>query len=69
MTAEAVLAEALGLSEGQVGPSTTLGVTAEWTSLAHMRLVLGIEAARGMPLTPQEIIGLRCHADVVALMT
>lgn len=66
--AAALLAEALMVDRATIGPHTALGATPEWDSLAHMRLVLGLEAALGRELASEEVVGLADWATVVAMV-
>ena len=63
-----LLAQALSVTSAEISASTALGVTAQWDSLAHMRLVLALEAHLGKKLGPTEIVGLSCFVDVEALV-
>ena len=60
MTVNAVtlLSEALGIPADSVGADTKLGLIPEWDSLAHMRLVLGIEEKLGRQLAPEEVLSI-----------
>lgn len=62
------MAAALQINPAQVSETTALGITPEWDSLAHLRLVLGIETRLGRQLTPDEIVSLASLRDVVALL-
>jgi acyl carrier protein len=53
-----VLAEALGLHPGAIASDAKPGSQQGWDSLAHMKLVLAIETARGHRLTSSEILAL-----------
>lgn len=63
-----LLVQALQLDPAQVGDETKLGVTPAWDSLAHLRLVFGLEANFGRQLSPDEIVSLGNLRDVVALL-
>lgn len=65
---QTILADALGLDASAIGPDTALGATAEWTSLAHLRLVLAVEEHLGRQLKPDEIVSLFSFEDVRALV-
>lgn len=67
-TARALLAAELALPHDQIGPDTALFSTAEWNSLAHLRIVLALEEIIKRPLTPTEIISLSGFSDVTALL-
>lgn len=67
--ARALLAEALGVSGDAITDATAPFQTAEWNSLAHMRLVLALEEATGTPLGPDQIVSIGGFPDVVALLS
>ena len=67
--AKAVLADALGVGETEISTETALFVTAEWTSLAHLRLVLALEEATGQTLDPATIVELTDYADVAKILS
>ncbi|MEM9288357.1 MAG: acyl carrier protein [Pseudomonadota bacterium] len=51
------------------GPETSLLTTPAWDSLAHIRLVLAVEAHVGRQLTPDEIVSIVSLSDVHVLLT
>jgi acyl carrier protein len=63
-----LLAEALQIDPTQIDDGTALGITPEWDSLAHMRLVVGIETHLARQLRPEAIVGLANLSDLVALL-
>lgn len=67
-TAIDLLAEALVLTAAEVDDATALGVTAQWDSLAHLRLILALEGNLGRRLTPEEIVSIASLSDVVAII-
>ena len=62
--AQALLAEAIG---GDPGPEARLGVAKGWDSIAHMRLILSLEARIGRPLETEEILSLETAEAIAAL--
>jgi len=66
--ATALLAEALMLAPADIGPQTALGGTPQWDSLAHLRLVLGLEAALGRSLSTDEMLAIADVDSVAALL-
>ena len=60
MTQEAIhlLGKALNMAPQEIGPDTRLGLVPQWDSLAHMRLILAIEARLGRQLDPREILSI-----------
>ena len=63
-----LVAQALEVAPGSVNEQTTLGMTPQWDSLAHMRLILALEERLGRRLEPTAIISLHGLVDVVALL-
>lgn len=57
---ETILAEVLGVPEDRLPE--------EWDSLAHLRIVMRLEAELSRRLTPDEILGLRSLEDLEALL-
>lgn len=68
MQAKEILAKALDLAEQVVTEDISLETCANWDSLAHLRLVIAIEAAIGRPLEPTEVFGISGYDDVVLLL-
>ena len=68
MQAKEILAKALDLAEQDVTEDIALETCANWDSLAHLRLVMAIEAEIGRPLDPTEVFGLSGYRDVVSLL-
>ncbi len=66
--ARALLADALELPPERVPDDAAIGTVEAWDSLAHMRLVQGIEEALSRELTPEEIVGLAQLGDVERLL-
>lgn len=67
--ARQMLASALLIDPDGVGPQTRAGITAEWDSMAHVRLVLELEARLGRTLAAEEILSLHGFTDVRALLS
>lgn len=61
-----LLAEVLNLSD--VPADARLGHPPEWDSLAHMHLVLALEARTGQPLSPMQIVSLVNLNEIDALL-
>lgn len=66
--ARAIVAGALGLAPRDVGPAASPADLPGWDSLAHLRIVLAIEAARGRSMTGEEIAGLWDVGSVAAAL-
>ncbi len=72
MTAEdaarEVIAVALAISPDRVGLFDTVDTLAEWTSIAHVRLVLEIESRFNCTISPEAIISLRSVESILTLL-
>ncbi len=66
--ARELLAGALNLPEQQVDSSTMIGVTQQWDSLAHMRLMLALEEALGSELDMEAVVNIASLSDVEAML-
>ena len=62
-----IVAEALGAQNG-VGIADGMATLPAWDSLGHLRIVLGIEAALGRTLAPEEIAGIADVRTVLDLL-
>lgn len=65
---QALVADALGLASSEITAQTGLATTAQWDSLAHMRIVLGVEESLGRQLGPDEIVSIMTAEDVAVLL-
>lgn len=63
-----ILAEALNLPAGEITEATDIESCASWDSLAHFRVVVGIEKAIGRQLDPIEIAELSGYQSVCSLV-
>jgi acyl carrier protein len=66
--ARAVVAEALEIDAAQVADDANLDNLEAWDSLAHLRIVQGLEARLGGELSAEDIIGIYGLADVAAIL-
>lgn len=66
--ARALLAEAVNADARSVPDDARIGLLEQWDSLAHLRLLLAIEAKIDRPLDPDEIMGVESLDDVAALL-
>ena len=67
--ARALLAEALNLPEQDVDGSTMIGVTQQWDSLAHMRLMLALEEHLGGELDMEAVVNIASLSDVEVMLS
>ena len=66
--ARALLAEALDLAPEAVDEEVEAESLEAWDSLAHLRLVLAIEARSGRQLEPEEILAITSLAEIARLL-
>ncbi len=67
-TARRLLAEAVHADLATVPEGARIGSFERWDSLAHMRLVLAVEAEVGRELDAEEVVRIECLDDVQALL-
>ena len=68
-TARAILANALQVDIGEVDHHSAIGVTERWDSLAHLRLILGVEEHLNRSLTSEEMLAIESLADIEAILS
>jgi acyl carrier protein len=66
--AKKLLAEAAHCDPAMIPDGVRIGGFDRWDSLAHLRLVLGIEAQIGRQLDPDETVRIETLADIAALL-
>ena len=66
--AKKLLAEAIGADEAAVPEEARLGSFPRWDSLAHLRLILALEAKIGRQLDPDEAVRIESLADIAGLL-
>lgn len=66
--ARQILADALQVSQSDLGDAPAIGQIKSWDSLAHMRLVLALETHRDRPLDAMEIVSIGTLDDIAALL-
>ncbi len=67
-TARRLLAEAVHVELAAVPEDARIGSFERWDSLAHLRLVLALEAQVGRELDAEEVVRIECLDDVRALL-
>ena len=63
-TAKQLLAEAISADSAAVPDDARIGSFERWDSLAHMRLILGLEQQVGRELDTDEVLRIECLEDV-----
>ena len=67
-SAKMLLAEAIAVDASEVPDDACVGVFDAWDSIAHLRLILALEAAIGRQLDPDEAVAIERLTDVDALI-
>jgi acyl carrier protein len=67
-TAKRLLAEATSADPAAVPEDARIGSFERWDSLAHMRLILGLEQQVGRELEVEEVLRIECLDDVRAIL-
>ena len=68
MTPEQVIARVLGVAASEVNDATSNKTLAAWDSLAHMNLVLEIEAVYGVALSTEDAMTMTDVATIKRLL-
>jgi len=66
--AKNLLAEAANCDPTMIPDDVQIGRFERWDSLAHLRLVLGIEVHIGRQLDPDELVRIETLADLATLL-
>ena len=66
--ARVILADALELEPGEIADDASIDNVDSWNSLAHMRLVLAIEAALGHEIEPDALFEIAALKDVAVML-
>jgi acyl carrier protein len=66
--AKKLLAEAAHCDFETIPDDVRLGQFERWDSLAHLRLVLGIEEKMGRMLDPEETVRIETLADITSIL-
>ncbi len=66
--AKQLLAQALKVSADEIGDDAAIGVTERWDSLAHMQVILALEAILGNTLATDELVAIASLQDLQAIL-
>ncbi len=66
--ARALLAEATGCAAAEIADQASIDSFDLWDSLAHMRLILAIEAKTGAQVAPMAVVELMSLADIAGYL-
>ena len=68
MRARGLLADALELTAGELPEDASIETVDAWTSLGHLRLILGIEASLAIRLDAAQVIEIESLDDIVSVL-
>ncbi|TNE36835.1 MAG: acyl carrier protein [Alphaproteobacteria bacterium] len=68
LKARELLAEALQLDVSEVPEDAAIGVTDRWDSLAHMRLIMALEAHLGKPVDTDAMVAIEDISGIVDIL-
>ncbi len=66
--AKALLADAFGVKEKTIPDDAAIGAFERWDSLAHIRVILGLEEVLERQLQSQEVVSIMGLADIEQLI-
>ncbi len=66
--ARQLLASALEMEPSELPDDAAIGQVANWDSLAHMRLIMGLEEHMAAPLPPEAVVSIGSLADIVTVL-
>ena len=64
-----ILSECLNLDETNIDKKLNINNTADWDSLAHLRIVCAIEEEIGRSLSAMEVLNIESASDVENLIS
>ena len=67
--ARQLLAAVLEMEEADIADDAGIGRLAGWDSLAHMRLIMAMEAQMGTTLSPGNVVGIGSLQDVATVLS
>jgi acyl carrier protein len=68
LKAKEILSTALKVPEEKIDCNTAIGITPEWDSLAHMRLILALEEVVGEKLNMIEVVDIENLTDIISTL-
>ena len=67
-TARQLLAGVLAMEAADIADDAGIGGLAGWDSLAHMRLIMALEAHMGTPLSPGNVVAIGSLQDIATVL-
>jgi acyl carrier protein len=66
--ARQLLASVLQMEAADIVDDAGIGQLAGWDSLAHMRLIMAMEADMGLPLSPGNVVAIGSLQDIATVL-
>jgi len=66
--ARQLLAAVLEIEAADIADDVAIGVLASWNSLAHMRLIMALEAQMGTSLSPGNVVAIGSLQDIATVL-
>ena len=66
--ARQLLASVLEMEAADIADDAGIGLLAGWDSLAHMRLIMAMEADMGRPLSSGNVVAIGCLRDIATVL-
>jgi len=66
--ARQLLASVLEMQAADIADDAGIGELASWDSLAHMRLIMAMEAQMGTSLSPGNVVAIGSLQDIAAVL-
>ena len=63
-----ILADTLGIPEADLAEAASTETIPEWDSVAHINIVLSLEACYGLSFTPDEILSLGSMKEILRVL-
>lgn len=67
-TARQLLAAVLEMEVADIADDAGIGGLTGWDSLAHMRLIMALEAHMGAPLSPGNVVAIGSLQDIATVL-
>lgn len=65
---KSILADTLGISEARLAEEASTETLPEWDSVAHINIVLSLEARYGLSFSPDEILNLGSIREIERIL-
>ena len=67
LTAQTIIAGVLGCPSGEITADAAIGSLPQWDSLAHISIIMAVEAELGRMMSAEEIVSFETVGNLAAL--